>query len=153
MTTPPTDAYVYGSRSFSPGREPALLLIAVVAPGVSLLLSFFTGLDPAVVSACNALAVAAAGILTGLWIRSDRLAPAVLGLAQALLTLALAFGWNLTPEQQTGWLSFVSIAVAAYLRTQIIAPVTNAITDSAPTADRYDSTYDRGALRHADRPE
>jgi hypothetical protein len=158
MTPPADDAYVYGPRSFSPGREPALLLIAVIAPGVSLLMSFFTGLDPVVVSSLNAVAVAVAGILTGLWIKSDRLAPAVLGLAQALLTLALAFGWNLTPEQQTGWMTFVGIAVAAYLRTQIIAPVSNTTNPAATRAELYDESYDPtyddgGMLRHADRPE
>jgi hypothetical protein len=152
MTRPdPDTAHVYGSRSFSPGREPALLLIAVIAPGVSLLLSFFTGLSGEVVSGLNALAVATAGILTGLWIKSDRLAPAVLGAAQALLTLALAFGWDLTPEQQTGWLSFVSIAVAAFLRTQITAPVTNTPDAGRRPARTYDDTgYDGGVLRDGD---
>lgn len=125
MTAPFGNPNVHGSRSLSPGREPALLLIALIGPGVAMLLTFATSLSSDAVSALNAVAVAAAGALTSAWIRSDRLAPAVMGLAQALLVLALAFGWQLSPQQQSAWLTFVGIAVAAYLRTQITAPITN----------------------------
>lgn len=144
-TRPPGDPFVYGSRSLSPGREPALILMAVVGPGVALILTFFTGLPAAAVSALNAVAVAAAGVLTAAWIRSDRLAPAVMGLAQALLVLAMAFGWNLSPQQQSAWLTFIGIAVAAYLRTQLTAPITN--TNGGANPAPTDTTLDETAVQ------
>jgi hypothetical protein len=112
-----------GTLSFS--REPALTLIAVVGPAVALLVSYFgDSLGADVQTAINAVAVAAAGILTAVFVHGgDKLAPALLGLAQAVVTLGLAAGWDMTPEQQAGFLTVAGILIGAFVRTQVDAPV------------------------------
>jgi len=56
-------------------------------------------------------------------VHSERLAPAILGLAQGILALGLQLGWHLTAEQQGAAMAFVGVVVAAYVRTQVVAPV------------------------------
>jgi hypothetical protein len=47
----------------------------------------------------------------------------VAGIAQALISLALAFGADLSPDVQSAIMTFVITGVAWYLRTQVTAPV------------------------------
>jgi uncharacterized membrane protein HdeD (DUF308 family) len=110
----------------SAAREPALILIGVIGPAVALLVSFIPALTPELQTGLIAAAVAIAGILTALLVGGDRLAPAILGLAQAVVTIGLAAGLDLSPEQQAGWLTIVGILVAAFVRTQVNAPVVRA---------------------------
>lgn len=104
------------------GREPALAAIAVLAPAVQLTVAFLVG-DAALQGTINAVAALAAGVLTAAVVRSDKLAPAILGFAQGLLALALQFGWQLSAEQQGSIMAFVGVVVAAYIRTQVTAPI------------------------------
>ena len=104
------------------GREPALALIAIVGPLVALLVSFADALGPTLQTAIIAVAVAAAGIVTALLVKGDKLAPAILGFAQALVTFGLAWGFALSADQQAGILTVVGLFVAAFVRTQVIAP-------------------------------
>lgn len=112
-----------GTLSF--GREPALALIAVIGPAVALLVSYFgdtLGVD--VQTAINALAVAAVGVITSVFVHGgDKLAPALLGIAQAVVTLGLAAGWDMTPDQQAGFLTVAGILIGAFVRTQVDAPI------------------------------
>jgi len=105
------------------GREPALILIGVLGPLAAFGVSFLDGLGVPMQTAIIAVCVAVAGILTAVVVGGDKLAPAILGLAQAVATFALAYGFALTPEQQAGWLTIVGIFVAAFVRTQVVAPV------------------------------
>ena len=73
-------------------REPALIL-ALVASTVQLVSAFVFPLSDAQQGVVNALAVAVAGLVTALMVRSDQLAPAILGVLQAAVALGLAFGW------------------------------------------------------------
>lgn len=111
-------------------REPALLLIGVLAPLIQLILSF-TSLDQPLVTGLNAVAVAAAGILTAAFLRRDQLAPAVLGLGQAVVVLALGFGLAATADQQAMFMTVVGLLVAAFVRTQVAAaaPVSLPVDD------------------------
>lgn len=104
-------------------REPALILIGVVGPLVSLIVSFVPGMNPVLQSALIGLAVAVAGVVTAVMVGGDKLAPAILGVAQAVVTWGLAAGFDLTAEQQAGFLTVVGIFVAAFVRTQVTAPV------------------------------
>jgi hypothetical protein len=105
------------------GREPALALIGVAAPLLALLISHAGGLSPAWHTALEALIYAAAGLATAIVVRGDRLAPAILGLGQALLAVALSLGVDLDITQQTAIMTAVSIVVAAFVRTQVDAPL------------------------------
>lgn len=122
-TTDPTSSRSRARGAWSLSREPALILMGVVGPAVALVVSFVDGMSPALQTGVNAVAVAAAGVATAVIVKGDKLAPALLGLAQALVTLALGAGWNLTPDQQAGWITVVGIVVAAFVRTQVTAPV------------------------------
>lgn len=108
---------------FSLGREPALILIGVIAPAATLIVSMIPGLSLPWATGINAAAVALAGAATAWIVRSDRLAPALLGLAQAVITVGLAAGLHLSAAQQAGALAVVGIVVAAFVRSQVAAPV------------------------------
>jgi hypothetical protein len=103
-------------------REPVLTAVGLLAPAVQLLVAFFVH-DPAVQTTTNAVAAAAAGVVSGFLLRSEKLAPMILGLAQAVLALFLSIGWALSAEQQGAIMAFVGVAVAAYVRTQVFASV------------------------------
>jgi hypothetical protein len=107
------------------GREPALGLLAVVGPLVALLVSFADQLGLPLQTAIIAVAVAVAGVVTSLLVRDEKLVPTLLGLSQALVTLGMAWGFALTADQQAGILTVVGLLVAAYARTQVLAPVSS----------------------------
>lgn len=103
-------------------REPALAAIAVLAPAVQLTVAFIVG-DAALQGTINALAAFLAGLLVAVVVRSDKLAPAILGFAQGLLALALQLGLDLSAEKQAAAMAFVGVLVATYVRTQVTAPI------------------------------
>lgn len=104
------------------GRDPALIL-AFVAATVQGFSAFVLNVSPELQGAINAVAIAMLGFLTARSIARDKLVPAVLGLAQAVLALVLAFGWHATGDQQATIMAFVATAVAMFVRTQVTAPV------------------------------
>lgn len=106
------------------GREPALTATSLLAPLVGTLLLFLTNMTAESQAAWNAAAVAVAGLITAAIAVRDRLAPAILGLAQAVISLLTVYGLGLTAEQSTGVMGLLALVVGAYLRTQISAPVT-----------------------------
>lgn len=99
------------------------MLIAGVGPAVALLLSLFAGLPDGWETAINALAVALAGLCTAILVNSDKLVPAIIGVAQAVLTVGLAAGWHATPDQQAAAMTLVGLVAAGFVRTQVDAPV------------------------------
>lgn len=107
-------------------HEPALAAISLLAPAVGTLLLFFADLDPASQAAWNGAALAVAGLITALVVDREKLAPAILGFAGALLSLLTVFGFGMSAEQSTGVMAFLSLAVGAYVRTQVVAPVERA---------------------------
>lgn len=99
-------------------REPALLLIGVIAPLAQLLLSFAPW-QAGVVTGLNATAVAAAGVLTAVFLRRDQLVPALTGAGQAVIVLVLGLGLAVSPDQQALFMTVVGLVVAAFVRTQV----------------------------------
>jgi hypothetical protein len=61
----------------------------------------------------------------------DGQVPALLGVAQALLALAIGFGLNVGAEGQAVIMSFVGAVAAAFVRTQVVA---RAPAETAPVA-------------------
>ncbi len=110
-------------------REPALAAIGVLAPAVQLVVAFALH-DASLQVSVNAAAALLAGLLTAAVVHSDKLAPAILGFAQGILALALQLGWHADAMQQASVMAFVGVAVAAYIRTQVEAPVPGAPTPS-----------------------
>lgn len=101
------------------GREPAALL-SLVAVAIKLLAAFGAGLSPDQQAVLNAVAAAAVGLAVAV-MAHDALAAPLYGFAQAALALALGFGLHWTADQQAVVLSFVQVAIAMFLRTQVTA--------------------------------
>jgi hypothetical protein len=109
--------------TLNPLREPALLIAALLAPTVQTALLIWAGLSDEEQAVWNAVAAALGGIALAALCAKDRLAPAITGLATAVLSIASYYGWGLTAEQSTAVMSMVSLATGLFLRTQITAPV------------------------------
>lgn len=109
------------------GREPAQWLQLV--SGLIIFLSPVLNLDGEQQGALNATAAAVFGIATGLAVSGEKAAPMVAGLLKALIALALAFRFDISPEMQVGAMVLVEAAVGWYLRTQVVAPVPAAAVD------------------------
>ena len=110
------------------GREPAALL-ALVAVAIKLLAAFGVDLTTDQQAVLNAVAAAAVGLIVAVMAK-DALAAPLYGFAQAGLALAIGFGLHWSAEQQAVVLSFVQVAIAMFMRTQITAKTPAAV--SAP---------------------
>jgi hypothetical protein len=113
--------------SFKLSRDPALYL-TLVATAVRLAAAFLIHLTGDQQAVLNAFATAIAAAIVAFVVRRDGQVAALLGVAQALLALAIGFGLHVTAENQAVIMSFVGAVAAAFIRTQVIAPV-NAVGD------------------------
>ena len=104
-------------------REPALLLISLLAPIVQLVVAYLLSGDPVVQGIVNTAAVATAAALTAAAVRSDKLVPAVTGAVQAVLAVFVAFGLDLPADRQALVMTIVSIIAGYLVRDRVIAPV------------------------------
>lgn len=103
------------------GREPALVL-GLIAAAVQLFSAVVLPLTVEQQGVLNAVAVAVIGFATAAAVSVEKAAPAVLGVVQAVLACALAFGLALAPETQGAIMAFVTALVSAFARTQVVAP-------------------------------
>jgi hypothetical protein len=108
--------------SFKFSRDPALWL-TLVATAVRLASAFVFHLTGEQQAVLNAAATAIAAMVVAVWVRRDGQVAALLGVAQALLALAIGFGLHVTAENQAVIMSFVGAVAAAFVRTQVLAPV------------------------------
>jgi hypothetical protein len=104
-------------------RDPALYL-TLFATAVRLAAAFIVDLTDGQQAVLNATATAVAGLVVALWVRRDGQVAALLGVAQALLALAVGFGLDVSAEGQAVIMSFIGALAAAFIRTQVTAPVT-----------------------------
>jgi hypothetical protein len=104
------------------GREPAAWL-TLFAVAVKLFSAFVIDVDEQTQAWVNAAAAAGMGVLIA-WITKDGIVAAILGLIQAAMSLAVGLGLDWDVATQAVVLSFVSLALGAYDRTQVTAPVT-----------------------------
>lgn len=117
-----------GFRIF--GREPAwwtALATAIVAT----LAAFVVHVTPDQQATINAVAVAGAGLITAAAVARDKLLPALLGIAQAVFNLAVAYGFDLPADKQAILLTLVTAVATGFVRTQVTAKV----PATAPGAD------------------
>lgn len=104
-------------------REPALLLIGLLAPIVAAVSAFVFAANPDVQGAVNAVAVAVAGAITAFMVKSDNLLPAITGAVQAVIALVLAFGVGWDSGQQAALMVALGAIAAFLVRDRVTAPV------------------------------
>lgn len=103
-------------------REPALWL-TLFATAVRLAGAFLFDISDGQQAVLNAAATAVASLIVAVWVRRDGQVAAILGVAQALLALAIGFGLDMSADAQAVIMSFVGAVVAAFVRSQVVAPV------------------------------
>jgi hypothetical protein len=104
------------------GREPAVILAAVAA-AISLLGAYVLHFDVTQEGALNAVAVAVVGVLTAMSVH-DGLSAAIIGFVKAVIYVALAWHYHITPETQALILTAVGAFVALFgIRPQVTAAV------------------------------
>lgn len=108
--------------SFKFSRDPALWL-TLVATAVRLASAFLLHLTGEQQAVVNAAATAVAALIVAFAVAHDGQVAAILGVAQALLALAIGFGLNVSAENQAVIMSFVGAVAAAFIRTQATATV------------------------------
>lgn len=104
------------------GREPVYILAFIA---VALKLSSAYGLDvtseqQGAIMAVLSLAVA---VITAFVLKTGAAGAAIVNLAQGALALFLAFGLEMSAEQQAMWMALVEGAVALVLHREVTAPV------------------------------
>ena len=103
-------------------REPAVF-VAFFAAVIQVVGDFFAPLTSQQISIVNAVVVAVAGLATAIWVTHDGLVAAILGLAQAVIALAVGFGLDWSSVQQAALMAIVTAFVGMFVRTQVVAPV------------------------------
>lgn len=103
------------------GREPAAWLSLVA---ILIKLAVLFGWDASIETQANWNAAAAAGMgLLIAWMVHDGAGAAIIGLAQAGLAVALGYGLDWSSEKQVAAMTFVTIVVGMWDRTQVTAKV------------------------------
>lgn len=108
------------------GRDPAVVSAAI---GVAVMVAGrFLGWSADVQGTVTAAALALLGVVTAyvVGVRGDGLVAAVMGFMKAGLAVLLAFKVHVSANDQALIMSVVSVAMAAWLRTQLTAPVSQA---------------------------
>lgn len=104
------------------GREPAVVL-ALFSAVLQVLATFGLNLSPELQGAATALIAAVIGVWTAFSVAQDKILPALLGFAQAGFSLLMALGLDYSSETQLAVSTLITAAVAAFVRTQVVAPV------------------------------
>jgi len=117
------------------GREPVYILAFVA---ITLKLSSAYGLDvtaeqQGAIMAVLSLLVAVANAVV---LKTGAAAAAVVNLAQGVLALFLAFGLDLSADQQALWMGAVEAAVALVIRKEVTAPVSALRIEQSSPVDR-----------------
>jgi uncharacterized membrane protein YeaQ/YmgE (transglycosylase-associated protein family) len=99
--------------------EPAIWA-SLIASGVQLAAAFWLPISDEQVHLINAVVLAVAGVVVAFTTVSPdnggSIKAAILGAVQAVISLAVGFGWEASPEQTVAITSFVGLAVAVFIR-------------------------------------
>ncbi|MFD7997322.1 hypothetical protein [Streptomyces mexicanus] len=112
------------------GREPAAILafISVIVKLGSAYLFHATTEQQATVNTVASCAVALLIAISA----HDSIGAAIFNLAQALIAAAVGFGLKLDADHQALWLSFVTVVIGLWSRTQVTAPKPTAPATAQP---------------------
>lgn len=116
------------------GREPSLFY-ALVAQVIALASGLGLHLSVDQQGALNAAVFFVSGCVLAWRVAAEKGIALLGGVAKALIALGLAFGWHLSPENQSTLLLFVSTAIAFIVRGQVVAPEP---VPAPPVAEHHD---------------
>lgn len=104
------------------GREPVYILAFIA---VTLKLASAYGLEVSSEQQGTIMAVLSlvVAVITAVVLRTGAVGAALINLAQGALALFLAFGLEMSAEQQALWMLFVEGIVALWIREKVVAPV------------------------------
>lgn len=120
------------------GREPALW-VAVLTAALGALTAFGVNVDANVQAVIVAAASAVLGLVVAITVH-DGVAAAVLGLAQALVSLVVGFGYDLSADDQMKIMGLVIAAVAWYTRKVSTPPVPAAASPAGKLVTKTGTT-------------
>lgn len=122
------------------GRDPVVFFALLAA--LLLAVIKFVPFTPEVSGALNGLVLAGAGLGSALTVATDKVLPALTGVAQAVFAVFLAYGSPLAEHTQTAILELIAVAVAFFVRTQVSAKLDSG-GDNRLTA-AYQNGYQNG---------
>lgn len=103
-------------------REPAIV-VTLLATIVRVLVAHFVHPDADVQAWVDAAVTAAGGLIVAVWVRHEGQVPAILGFVQAVIALAIGFGFSIDAAQQAAIMSIVGGLAALFVRQHVVAPV------------------------------
>jgi hypothetical protein len=116
------------------GREPVYIL-AFIAVALKLASAYGLDVSDEMQGAIMAFLSLVVALVEAVVLKTGAVGAAVINLAQGALALFLAFGLEMSAEQQALWMLIVESAVALWLREKVTAPVASVpIEQKAPTA-------------------
>lgn len=116
------------------GREPVYIL-AFIAVGLKLASAYGLDVSDELQGAIMAFLSLVVAFTEAVVLKNGAVGAAVINLAQGGLALFLAFGLDMSAEQQALWMLIVESAVALWLREKVTAPVAILpIEQRSPTA-------------------
>lgn len=116
------------------GREPVYIL-AFIAVGLKLASAYGLDVSDELQGAIMAFLSLVVAFTEAVVLKNGAVGAAVINLAQGGLALFLAFGLDMSAEQQALWMLIVESAVALWLREKVTAPVAVLpIEQRSPTA-------------------
>jgi uncharacterized protein (DUF697 family) len=99
-------------------REPVVFL-ALLSSMLQMISVFVLPLTDEQQGVINAALAAGAGLITAWMVSFDSMLPLLGGFIQSVISVGIAFGWELDPVAQTAIMAFVSAVAGAFVRTQV----------------------------------
>lgn len=100
-------------------REPALLL-GFLAALIQLVSAVIFPLSDEQQGVLNGLLAVVAGVVVAAMVSLEKAVPLLVGLAQAVIAVGLAFGMELDPVAQSAIMGVVVAGVSLFTRTQVV---------------------------------
>ncbi len=105
------------------GREPAVLAAAAKGILAVLCLTVFTGVSDDAQTAINALVAVVLGAVVAWQVAKEKALPFIVGIVEAAVYVAVAFGVDISPQIQAALLVAVGAVVAVFTRDRVTAKV------------------------------
>lgn len=112
------------------GRDPSVTW-SVVAAALAALMAFHVPLTEVMIASIMAVLYAGSDMITAFVVKSDKQLPLVIGFAEAVMTLILVFGVEMSVGQVSAIMGLVTVVAGAFIRTQVDAPVAKVIEGQA----------------------